>query len=206
LKIAVLLDESGKAAGLQKGGTIYVFERKEDIWLSEVKLDFQPVEFGSMAELRTYIGSTSRLLGDCHILAAQASTGFYRVVFESFEVALWAVEGIPQNFIGQIEAFYTEPAASRAETPALISPVPGKAGYYRADLREVMAHRAGLNSREVLLPFFKHTLFSRLELVCDHVPRWFEKELPALGLRADAEAGGEIVKIHVYPRSNASCR
>jgi Fe-only nitrogenase accessory protein AnfO len=206
LKIAVLLDGAGKAAGLQEGGTIYVFERKNDVWSSDVKLDFLPAGFASMAELRSYIGSISRRLGDCKILAAKASNGFYRVVFEGFGVGLWAVTGIPQQFISRLEAFYVEPpappetaAGQEAAAPsAFITPIPGKTGYYRADLRKVMEHRAGVNSREVLLPFFRHTPFTRLELVCDHVPRWFERELPALKLRADAESAGRIVNIHVY--------
>jgi Fe-only nitrogenase accessory protein AnfO len=204
LKIAVLLDDAGRAAGFHEGGTIYIFERQEDVWRSDIKFDFLPAGFASMTELRDYIGSISCRLGDCKILAAKASAGFYRVAFESFGVGLWAVTGTPRHFIGQVEAFYTKPAPSPADssedgkTPVFITPISGKTGYYRADLREVMAHRAGINSRELLLPFFKQTPFTRLELVCDHIPRWFEKELPALKLRADAESADRIVKVHVY--------
>jgi Fe-only nitrogenase accessory protein AnfO len=200
LKIAVMLDETGNAARLQDGGTIYVFERKGDIWSSDIKLDFRPAEFDSMTDLRTYICSVKCRLGDCKILAAKASIGFYRVLFESFGIGLWAVTGIPQHFIGRVEAFYVKQAVSLDDSsaPVLIAPIPGKTGYYKADLREVMAHRTGINSREVLLPFFMHTPFTRLELVCDHIPRWFERELPALKLRADAESADRIVKIHVY--------
>ncbi|MDR3173775.1 MAG: hypothetical protein LBU19_05965, partial [Treponema sp.] len=63
MKIAILLDNAGKAAGLQDGGAIYVFERKKEEWSSDIKLDFSPAGFGSMAELRAYIGSVSRALG-----------------------------------------------------------------------------------------------------------------------------------------------
>jgi hypothetical protein len=136
-------------------------------------------------------------------LAAKASIGFYRVAFESFGVSLWIAKGAPREFIGEIEAFYAAPPAlpENNQPTAIITPVAGKAGYYAADLREVMKRQAGLNSKDVLLPFFQHTAFSRLEIVCDHIPRWFEKELPALKLRADAEFTGEAVaKVYVYPQ------
>jgi Fe-only nitrogenase accessory protein AnfO len=214
LKIAILLGAGGRAAGLQDGGSIYVFERKKAEWQADIKLDFSPAGLGSMTELRAYIGSVSRSLGDCRILAAKLSTGFFRIAFESFGVALWAVEGVPRDYIGLIEAFYSGQGALPVETaetkfpqfpaecevPALIVPVPNRAGYYTADLRDVMAHRSGINSREALLPFFRHTPFSRLELICDHIPRWFETELPALKLRYEAEYSGRTIKVYVYPQ------
>jgi hypothetical protein len=65
-----------------------------------------------------------------------------------------------------------------------------------------MAHRTSLNSKEILLPFFKRTSFSQLEITCDHMPKWFEKELPALKLRADAKLVDKTLKIYVYPKLN----
>ncbi|MDR2151872.1 MAG: hypothetical protein LBO72_03540 [Helicobacteraceae bacterium] len=202
MKIAALLDSAGVAADLQEGGTIYLFERgKNGERPPSKQLDFSPAKFTSMAELRSYIGFASGQLEDCKILAAKASNGFYRVAFESFGVSLWAVEGAPQDFIGAIEAFYAKPTTlAQNQPPTLITPVPNKAGYYAADLREVMSRKAGLNSKEILLPFFRHTAFTCLELVCDHVPKWFENELPALKLRADAEFADKTVKIRVYPQ------
>jgi hypothetical protein len=196
-------------------------------------------------------------------VAAKLSNGYYRVVLEGYGVGVWAVNGIPQNYIAQIEAFYkncperrpsnkthgtknkthrttsknrratseereatsaelgttseeheatseeheatsaerettsTEREAT-SEEQAFIIPIPHKTGFYSADLRDVMAHKTHLNSREILLPFLQSTPFNRLEITCTHVPRWFEKELPYLHLRADIESSQEGVKIHVY--------
>jgi Fe-only nitrogenase accessory protein AnfO len=207
LKIAALLNQAGETADLQEEGSIYIFERNcKDEWLSEIKLDFTPVKLGSMEELRSHIGAISRRLGDCKVLAAKTSIGFCRVAFESFGVALWALEGSPRSFIGAIEAFYAKQTKESAvmteanQPPAFITPVAGKAGHYAADLRNVMAHKAGLNSKEILLPFFKSASFTRLELDCDHIPRWFDQELPALNLRADAEFVNKTVKVVVSPQ------
>jgi hypothetical protein len=66
------------------------------------------------------------------------------------------------------------------------------------DLRDVMAHKTTLNSKELLLPFFQSTPFRQLEIICDHIPCWFQSELSILGLRANVESsdGGQM-KIHV---------
>jgi Fe-only nitrogenase accessory protein AnfO len=224
--IAALLNDDGDAASPQEGGKARVFDRKGGEWETVAEAAFRPEGCASMADLRAYIGDACQRLGGCKVLAAGPATGFYRVAFESFGVALWTVAGHPEAAFEQIEAFYAEAnrkgcgkgtacgcgqgcgagcgkeggggAGGKGAADSLIKAVHGKAGHYKADLREVMGGRAGINSREALLPFLKEVPFARLELVCEHVPRWFEAELPALGLRADTEFCGNSVTVNVY--------
>ncbi len=207
MKIAALLDAAGEAAPFTEAGTICVYERQGDSWAAARERGFASAAHTSVRALRSYIAEAARWLGDCKVLAAKRSPGYYRVAFEGCGVALWAAEGAPPQFVSRIEAFYerrvgepeTESRGGDAAAPAYIVPIPGKAGHYAADLREVMAHRTGVSSREVLLPFFSETAFSRLEIVCDHVPKWFERELGRFRLKAVSESNGKQVKICVYP-------
>ncbi|WP_010254223.1 Fe-only nitrogenase accessory AnfO family protein [Treponema primitia] len=206
MKIAILLDAEGRAASFTEQGTIYVYERRDDVWAADRKQDFVSAAYTTMADLRSYICKITAWLGECKVLAAKRSNGYYRLAFEGCGVALWAVEGSPPQFISQIESFYTkspelqpdhQPAAVPSKT--YITPIPGKTGFYAADLRDVMAHKAGINSRELLLPFFEEAQFERLEIICDHVPRWFNEELGRLNLKAVSESDGRQTKVHVYP-------
>lgn len=199
MRIAVLLDGKGRAAGLDKSGTILVYERVDNTWAADRKLEYESSEYATMAALRKYLGTVRSWLDDCNILAAKPSNGFYRVVFESFGVALWAIDGYPQDFISQIEHFYTHRKAESCESPEPITPIAHKAGYYSVDLKEVMAHRSAFNSKQILMPFLREAKFMRLEITCDHVPKWFASELPALNLRADVESYQDGVRVHVYP-------
>jgi Fe-only nitrogenase accessory protein AnfO len=217
MQIAILLDQHGAAARFSDGGTIYVFEKHDETWISERKLDFLNQNCTSMSELRRYMFSIVQWLGDCKVFAAQLSTGYYRVILEGYGIGLWSVEGIPQHFITQIESFYQNNTNRETinethsknqeltinERQRLIIPIPHKTGFYRVDLRDVTAHKTTLNSKELLLPFFKETPFRQLEIICDHVPRWFQSELSNLGLWANVESSdNEQMKIVIVPAKN----
>ena len=201
MKIAVLMNDGGRTAGFSEDAALYVFERIGDAWAANAKYDWSPRRFASMRALRAELVELVRWLDDCKVVAARRrSNGFYRVVLEGCGIALWAMEGRPQEYIAQIEKFHAlcEQPAKAAETPELIRPIAGKAGHYAVDLREVMAHHLSVNSRDVLMPFFQNATFERLEITCDHVPKWFGKELPKLMLRADTELQKTAMKVHVY--------
>ncbi len=199
MKIAVLMNEEGVAANFSEQAGLFVYERVSDDWVCEHKYAWVPYAYHTMEALRKCLGDIAVWLGDCRVIAARRSNGYYRVVFEGLSVAMWAVEGYPQDFIPQIERFYKDNDRRQTGDPAdIISPITGKAGFYSVDLRKVMAHHEQCNSRDVLLPFFQKASFQRLEIVCDHVPKWFKIELPLLKLRADVEAQGSIMKVHVY--------
>jgi Fe-only nitrogenase accessory protein AnfO len=215
MQIAILLDQHGVASRFSDSGTIYVFEKREEMWISERKFNFSSRNYTSMSELRSYVVSIVQWLGDCKVFAARRSNGYYRVLLEGYGVGLWAVEGIPQHFITQIESFYRNNLrcdvtvggqdvgsqdAAMSERQQLIIPIPHKTGFYRVDLRDVMAHKTTLNSKELLLPFFKETPFRQLEIICDRVPCWFKSELSILGLWANIESSGkEQIKIVIVP-------
>lgn len=211
MKIAVLLNQNGQVSCFSDGGTIYVFEKREEDWISERQFDFSSRNYESMSELRDYVGSVVRRLGDCKVFAARLSNGYYRILWESYGIGLWAAEGIPQHLMTQIESFYknspqhdVQQGASNEvtidERQKLIIPIPHKTGFYRVDLRDVMTHKTRLNSKELLLPFFKKTPFRQLEIICEHVPCWFRSELSALGLRANIESSDkQQIKIIIVP-------
>jgi len=73
-------------------------------------------------------------------------------------------------------------------------------GRYHLDLAAALAGGDGLNSRDILLPFLSRGGFERLDLECDHLPRWFGATLADLGLTATTEAAGAGLKVVVRPR------
>jgi Fe-only nitrogenase accessory protein AnfO len=57
-------------------------------------------------------------------------------------------------------------------------------GHFRLDLAGVLARFKNANSKDVLLPLLEDGGFRRLDISCDHLPRWFERKLADLDLRA----------------------
>jgi Fe-only nitrogenase accessory protein AnfO len=204
MKIAALLDDAGQAAVPQLGGALYVYQREGLNWVASRKLDFTPGRHGSMDELRRYLEQVRDWLEDCTVVAAGATTGYYRVLFGSLGIHLWGVRGTPEQFIEQIESFHLKAASAVAEPveeapAASIEPIPARTGHYRVDLREAMASKGSHTSRQVLIPFFSDASFQRLEIICDHVPRWFEAELEQFGLGSKVENQPGFARVHVYP-------
>lgn len=79
-------------------------------------------------------------------------------------------------------------------------------GGHRIDLAAILNKYKSANSMDVLMPLMEGPLvnedgFGKLEIVCDHLPRWFSGKLAALDLMAEIETtpqGG--VRAMVFPK------
>lgn len=207
MKVAALLDESGRSAAVHTGGTIRVFELQDRTWTNTRTMELAAPANASMEQLRQRLGDVCTWLDDCQVLTARPTNGYYRVTFASFGVALWPVSGTPEEFIDQVAGFYLD-AANRPVEPqedsvqTAIEPVRERTGHYRVDLRGAMGQPGAHTSQAVLLPFLQEASFQRLEILCDHVPRWFAQTLPQLGLAAKQESCADFVRVQVYPLKN----
>jgi len=67
-------------------------------------------------------------------------------------------------------------------------------GRYVINLAEILQDNPALNSRQVLIPALEGIRFKKLEILCDHIPRWFHNELRNLQLTAESEAPDETGK------------
>ena len=60
-------------------------------------------------------------------------------------------------------------------------------GRLRVDVAAVMRQLPGLNSRQILIPVLEGGAFSEVEVICDHLPRWFAAKIAQLGLDSTSE-------------------
>jgi len=94
----------------------------------------------------------------------------------------------------------------RADHPDFGTAVPAPQavgnGCYRINLAQILAHDSNLNSKLVLVPFMENVSFKQLEVLCDHPPRWFARELHKLNLTVASEqpnSNGKGVNVLVVP-------
>ena len=80
-----------------------------------------------------------------------------------------------------------EPSAPRGCIPPPAPIGDPELGHYLINLSDILRDNSALNSREVLIPALEERIFRRLEIICDHVPRWFYDELRNLKLTAGRE-------------------
>ena len=87
--------------------------------------------------------------------------------------------------------------------PVLVGDI--QEGRYLINLAEIINDNPALNSRQVLIPALEDTSFKKLEIICDHIPRWFYNELRNLKLAAEPEVPdetGQWLKVVVSPTEN----
>ncbi|MGB8601409.1 MAG: Fe-only nitrogenase accessory protein AnfO, partial [Rhizomicrobium sp.] len=89
--------------------------------------------------------------------------------------------------------------AEDSATAAPVSAEPVGDGGWRIDLSGALAAHPALNSREILVPLLEAGNFAWLEVLCDHLPRWFSQKLTDLNLRADIDATGTGLRVQVFP-------
>jgi len=84
---------------------------------------------------------------------------------------------------GQLRRVAAPDVSSSEKTPVAAEDLGG--GSLRIDLVAALAGDSKLNSRQILLPILEGTAFEKLEIVCDHLPKWFVPKLRELNLKAD---------------------
>ena len=98
----------------------------------------------------------------------------------------------------------SEPSVARGDIP-LPAPIGApELGHYLINLSDILRDNPALNSREVLIPALEGSSFQKLEIICDHIPRWFYHELRNLKLKAGPEVPDASGRLTVLVQAQRS--
>ncbi|EIQ02156.1 Fe-only nitrogenase accessory protein AnfO [Opitutaceae bacterium TAV1] len=188
MKIAAYVNEEGKAVSFNARGMVRIYKRRSGIWVNMTGFPLELRRDAGLAEFQAAFTHMIARLEDCRIFIVDEIRGVPCAILDSMGFRLWQVAGPVLEQLDLV-AGKTQEEADNA-TSASRAPVPvgdPRDGFYRLNLRQVLRSDASLNSRQVLIPFLEAGAFRKLEVLCDHTPRWMEKELERLHLRADSE-------------------
>lgn len=184
--VAVFLDEEGNTSSLDKNGTINLYVKEGEYWALENSYPFTLEDGLSLIGLRRSLLNIISKLGDCKILVAESISGQLFSVLESVSFSTYEVSGRPEQFLDSVlhqEELYIQKQLLEA-TQAQDEFFPDKIddyGNYSIDLKTILDTNATATSKQILMPFIKAGDFNQLDVICDHVPKWFERELPSMG-------------------------
>lgn len=201
MEIAVLVDADGRAADFKTGGTVNVYEIGEQGFHLMRKKQYVSVASKGAPVIRASLKELGEWLGSCKVLVARELNGIYFTVLEGLLFNMWEMTGFPQDFLDYI---YKGELAEKEKTQLpekKYAPVEKGRGVFVIDLDTVMNNDSGLTSKKVLLPFLQKENFKKLEVKCNHIPRWFEVELPGLKLKALAEKQDDGYLVTLLPES-----
>ncbi len=206
--IAVFVNNKGQTASLTEEGFVKMYTRgKDNTWTETGSISFVPANNNGIAGLRKSITEMVQKLGDCRIFVASEVAGQLYNVLEASMFNIYEAEGKPEEFLDSV--WNAEEAEMKAPSVNTDKPLNGfypekteNEGHYFLDLKSLLASKPELTSKQALIPFLSNADFTHLEVICDHLPRWFESEFEKLGLHSSiSKFSGNEYKVSIQHKT-----
>ena len=207
--IAVLLNNNGETSSWLDSGIIKVYERRNEEWIESKSLPYCISTNTNIISLRKYLSELVEKLDNCRIFIAKEVSGQLFSILEAYYFNVYELNGVPDMFLDSV--FISEKKlqkeellfASQAENKFFPDQI-DKFGNYTIDLKKLLQEDGTVSSKQILIPFLKDEKFESLEVVCDHVPKWFDRELINMGynFHITTRKDGNI-STSIYPKRNS---
>lgn len=175
MKIAVFLDEQGMTSPVWQAHALGLYTRDGEGWRLEKNLPVHLSPEMPLSELRERIAAIIMQLPTCRHFVAAEIHGALRAWFDGMGIAMWQGRGQPLGFLDEIAARDQPPTPAAPETPpqtALVRPG-DRDGEFYLNLIEALQGGGAHTSRRLIQPLLSDAGFQRLEILCDHLPKWF---------------------------------
>ena len=217
MKIAAIVDGKGNAISFGEPATVLLFSREGDEWFVIDSFGYNLGEQYGLGDLKESTQALAAKLGDCRIMLLRDVSGYPRTMLLELGFTLWSIEGSPERYLDRVMQLTAEAAEAKAavvaanqpkvtESLPVPKPLAGScSGVFTIDISEAQVCGGSHNSREILIPFFKTTQFSRIDILCDHVPKWFSSELAEMKLNYSTEPvqnGRWLVSVRSHAHRN----
>ncbi|MGX7744228.1 Fe-only nitrogenase accessory protein AnfO [Rhodopseudomonas parapalustris] len=227
MKIAAYVDAEGEITKVSDKGVILLFEQHGEVWKVRKTIRFAVRPDDGLAEIHASLAAMVPELEDCRLFLSRSVRGVVNSLLQEMGVQTWQSRGPLFTQLETIARKENERAqqsarAARAERRSRrrrrrqddsgsdldeIKPVlvgDDDSGHFRLDLVRLLQEDPGLNSWDILIPFLTGTPFRQLDLVCDHIPRWFSRAMRALDMDAEImELPGLGVAATITPKQQA---
>lgn len=199
MEIAVLVNSEGNTSGFEKDGEIRVYAREQCQWSITRSMEYRLENAENSGSLHEKIREICDWLADCRIIVVRRIRGVHYIAFEKAQISMLEINGAPETFLEDVGECLRHKRTGQKVPMEHNAIFELRSGVYHTDLREVMKGNTSYSSRQILFPFLKSRQYTSLEILCDHVPKWLEKEQLDLNLRISIENYKTCMKVKVYP-------
>jgi Fe-only nitrogenase accessory protein AnfO len=193
MKIAAFVNARGEVADFFEEGTIGLFEKAGESWEKIQEVPLRLKEDMGLGEVKVALSASVSKVKGCDIFLLHDLRGGIKAMLEDHGFRVWKSQG---NLTNQLESVaLREQEFVVVEEDPIPTPQPVgdiREACYRINLVELLESGAPHVSRDVLMPFFELVSFQRLEIVCQHTPKWFAMEFASLGLRVESTTQGPL--------------
>ena len=184
-KIAVIINQNNKLTSLETGTTLILFNKQDHSWQKVKEISYKIDITTKISEIRDNIRALILQLEDCKIVVGKTITGLSYNIFERMGFEIFEAEALSSALLEEIQSdlaaetgFTTKEAAAIPTAPISTS----EPGVFFLDLIELQEKYPELSSKKALQSFIETNPFYRLDVVCSHIPPWFEVILPKKNL------------------------
>ncbi|MFS2223318.1 Fe-only nitrogenase accessory AnfO family protein [Pantoea sp. B65] len=201
MEIAVFINLQGEIATLFETGNLMLFARRERRWQVVKTLPVQLAPQPGLAEIRQQTWRLRSAIPDCRHLLVNRMQGAQIAWLDGLGVQIWQAQGNLQALPYWLDAIRQQaadrPADPLASFSAKFMTAGAQPGEFEIDLIAALNSDRALTSKQLLLPVLTGRAFHQLNVVCDHLPKWFARELPALQLqvRSEINARGQLCAV-----------
>lgn len=220
MRIACYLDAQGRPASLYRSGRVHLFEEVDGRWRECGRFAFHLDHGMSLAAVKDALARLAAALDPgCRVLLSDEVRGLpYSLLQEQYGFRVWKSDGALEQQLAEVREHEDRARARRKYEIVLRAsqPVPspvrladGRPGHYWIDLRAALEHHSNPTSRNILIPFLAAGQFVKLEVLCDHLPKWMAWELERMDLSAESEpvdATGAGLRVSIHSRKSPEGR
>ncbi|MBI4858464.1 MAG: hypothetical protein HY818_17145 [Acetobacterium woodii] len=183
--MAVFCDDSNLIARFDEMTNFVFYTKKGSCWHKSDAVPFRPDLSGGLAAIRENIQQMLGAFNTCKIILTKSLTGIPYQVFDRSGFIICESESFDLVLLDAIQTDLISQDEDAKEDELLLANTPSETdtpGYYLIDLTQVQKKHPEMSSKMALLPFLKDTPFYALEVICDHIPPWFDHKLPEMNL------------------------
>ena len=215
-QIAIFSTDNGKMSSPEEAREVVVARRTGTMWDEREHIPFSlgvipnldastvgEVDEDALNEVRSTMQALINRLGECRIVAGSSISGLPYRILNHAGFHIFEVDAMSQALLSQIVADVCVAKDEAARESVGTSPSPmADEGHWYCNLLKLQEAHPEVSSKMALRDLFKRPDFKALELVCGHVPPWFDRDFEPLGLTYTVELSrGESV-VHVVRKND----
>ena len=177
-EIAVIVNSESELTNFEEGSSIILYNKlNDDDWQVEHIISYSLAPLSSISDTSDCVKSVISNLKDCKIIIAKTMSGIPYIIFDRMGFAIFETSDISNAILDEIlsdvEEYSNKKNLALMELPT--SPVETEIpGVYFLNLIELQQKRPEISSKKALKTFIENTQFSKLEIICSHLPPWLE--------------------------------
>ena len=188
--IAVITGENGCTTELLESYQLKIYSKQGDEYKGSDCLEYHMDIAHGLAKVRQQIKElevelSSRLDSESKVLVGRSVTGIPYNIFDAAGYTIFEIDGEPERFVGRIvmQLQHQQTKPDEGETVVYTDrPIETGDGHFFIDLKTLQIKKPGVTSKQALMPFFDNMPFISLEIICAHIPPWFDRDFDRLGL------------------------